>query len=349
MLKKLFVLVLFGILIYSCGEKKNEPGNKVNEKEKYSFDSTDIKTEGVDNSGKPFFLEYKFKKGEKLSYRLTTISSNTQTIKMDTTISTAIVQKITYLFDINVKEVDEDGSAELEVKINNLKLEADANGQKYDFETGKDKDTAKIKQYAEFYALYSHPFSARFNKHGNLLEIYKADKISNKYIELKGADTISIEERNEVRQSLINGVLLPFITQVIRKTTDKEVYKDSTWKIDQAPVPLMVYKILYSNTYKIESVDKLAGNRIAVINADVNFTFSGQSKVDQGNLVYNFDKPKSTADGKIYFDVDKGVQIKSKTNTRMELSYTMEANTPQGKQKGRRTDVVTSNNILELL
>ena len=74
-----------------------------------------------------------------------------------------------------------------------------------------------------------------------------------------------------------------------------------------------------------------------------------ESKDNQGNVIYTFQKPISTAEGKIYFDVDKGVQIKSRTKTRLEISYTMEANTPQGKQKGARRDVITNTNILELL
>ena len=61
-----------------------------------------------------------------------------------------------------------------------------------------------------------------------------------------------------------------------------------------------------------------------------------EPKVNQGNVSYSFQKPISTAEGKIYFDVDKGIQIKSRTKTRLEISYTMEANTPKGKQKGSR-------------
>jgi hypothetical protein len=103
------------------------------------------------------------------------------------------------------------------------------------------------------------------------------------------------------------------------------------------------------NKYKLESVEKLKDDRIAVIDAGINFTYSGQSKVNQGNVSYNFQKPLSTAEGKIFFDVDKGIQLKSRTKTRLEITYTMEANTPKGKQKGKRTDVVGNTNILELL
>ena len=350
MLKKLLVLIAFSFVLISCGDKNNEPEKTLTDKEKYSFDSTDLKTEGLDNTGKPFLMEYKFKKGDKVVYRLTTISNNIQTIIMDTTISSGVDQKIIYLLDLIVKEVDEDGSTEAEIKINSLKLEASANGQTFNFEAGKDVDSAKTQQFAEFQALYNNPFSVRFNKKGDILEVFKADKISNRFLELKGAaDTISVNDRNLIRQDLINGVLTPLITQVIRKVSDKEVYTDSTWQIQQAPIPLMVYQINYTNTYKVESVEKLEDSRVAVIDAGIDFKYTGESKVSQGNVSYSFQKPISTADGKLYFDVDRGIQIKSRTKTRLEISYTMEANTPQGKQKGSRSDVITNTNILELL
>ena len=350
MLKHLLVLIVFSLLVIKCGDKKNEPEKTLSDKDKYAIDSTDLKTEGTDNTGKPFLMEYKFKKGDKISYRLTTISNNSQSITVDSTMSTSVDQKITYILDLKIKDVDEEGITEAEFLINSLKLDASANGQKFEFEAGKDNDTAKIKQFAEFYSLYNSPFSLRFNKKGEVLEIYKADKISNKFLELRGAaDTISANDRNLVKQDLISGVLQPLVNQVIRKIPGKEMYKDSSWQIKQAPIPFMVYQINYVNIYKIESVEKLNGERVAVIDAGIDFKYSGQSKANQGNIFYTFQKPISTAEGKIYFNVDKGMQVKSRNKTRLEISYTMEANTPQGKQKGTRRDVVSNTNILELL
>lgn len=350
MLKHLVVLLVFSLILISCGEKKNEPENKISDKEKYAFDSTDLKTDGVDNTGKPFFIKYKFAKGDKAVYRLTTIANNTQTITMDSAMSQSVNQKIVYLIDFTVKDVDEEGSTEAEIKINSLKLEASANGQNFNFEAGKDVDSASVHQFAEYQSLYNNPFSVRFNPKGEILEVFKADKISNKFLELKGVgDTISVNDRNSIRSEIINGVLTPLLTQIIRKLSDKEVYTDSTWQIQQVPVPLMVYQINYTNTYKVGNVEKLDGNRVAVIDAGIDFKYSGEPKVNQGNILYSFQKPISNAEGKIYFDVDKGIQIKSRTKTRLEISYSMEANTPQGKQKGTRRDVISNTNIIELL
>ncbi len=87
MFKHLLALIIFSLILIGCGEKNNQPEKSLSDKEKYSFDSTDLKTEGIDNSGKPFLIQYKFNKGDKFTYRLTTISENTQKIIVDTTIS----------------------------------------------------------------------------------------------------------------------------------------------------------------------------------------------------------------------------------------------------------------------
>lgn len=350
MLKYSVVLISFIFLFIGCGEKTDKPANDLSGDNKFTFDSTNLKTEGIDQSGKPFLMEYKFKKGDKHLYRVTSISKNTQKLEMDTTITSGVDQKIVYLIDFEVKDVDKDGTTEAELKINSIKLNAEVNKEKFEFETEKDTDSSKLVQFAEYHSLHNNPFSVTFNKKGEVMEVFRAEKISNKFLELKGAaDTISANDRNSIRQDIIAGILAPLVTQIIRKLSDKEVYKDSTWELKQAPVSMMVYQINYVNKYKVENVEKLDDHRIAVIDASISFDYKGQSKITQGNVTYNFDKPKSTAEGKIYFDVDQGLQLKSKTKTSMQLNYSMEANTPQGKQKGSRSDLVTNTNIVELI
>ena len=69
MLKHILVLIILSLLLISCGDKKDDPIKNLSDKEKYSYDSTDLKTEGTDNSGKPFLKEYKCKKDVKFYYR----------------------------------------------------------------------------------------------------------------------------------------------------------------------------------------------------------------------------------------------------------------------------------------
>lgn len=350
MIKHFLVLFIISLTLISCSEKNNQPESKLSEKDKFSFDSSDVKADGVDNSGKPFLLQYKFKKGDDLVYRLTTISNNSQKIVADSTITSNADQKVIYLLNINIKDVDEDGNSEADVKITSLRLDANVNGKLFSFETGKDTSKEDVKKFAEFQALYNNPFSIRFNKMGEILEVYKVDKILNTFIDLRGAkDSVNAEQKGYVKEDLINSVLNPLVTQIFRKFPDKEVYKDSTWETQQKPMPLMVYRIDYTNKYKLENVEKIKDNRVAVINIGVAFTYTGQPKVTQGNAQYSFQKPVSTAEGKIFFDVERGLQIKARTKTNISISYEMQVNTPTGKKKGTQSENMSNINIIELL
>lgn len=319
MLKNIFVLFLVSVLILGCSEK-------------------------------PFQLEYKFKQGDKLRYSLTTISNNTQSVIIDTTVTSSVEQTIIYLFEISIKEVDAEGNTEAEININSVKLNAKTDKDTFSFEAGVDNDTVKIKQFSEFYSLYNNPFNVRINKKGEIVEILKAENISNKFLELKGAlGKLSNDEKIAVQKDLVDGVLKPFVTQVFRKVPNKELNKDSTWFVRQPPIPFMVYQINYTNTYKVVSVEKRDDSRVAVVEAGIKFEYSGESKVNERGIEYSFQEPISSAEGQFDFDIDNGYQLKSRTKTNLQITYTMEANTPQGKQKGKRSETVTSQNILELI
>ena len=90
-------------------------------------------------------------------------------------------------------------------------------------------------------------------------------------------------------------------------------------------------------------------DKIAVIDAGLKTIISGDNKVTDRGATYIFKKPVTSAEGKIYFNISKGCVQKSKTNTRIHISYTMEVPTPKGLEKGTKTETVVNTNILELL
>jgi len=112
---------------------------------------------------------------------------------------------------------------------------------------------------------------------------------------------------------------------------------------------MMVYQVSYENIYKVTSLEKLGNDRIAVVEASINSVVTGDDKASEGGVTYTFTKPVTSGEGKIYFNIDKGMVQKSKTTTNVTFSMTMEAMSPQGMQKGVRRDKNVSTNILELL
>lgn len=348
-MKKLlwFLNSLILIIFYSCGEK-NEHQTPVVKSELYKVDTTELKTIPIKDDS-PFQLEYNFIKGEKLLYRLTTISETFQKVILDTIVNNKINQEITYLIEFKPQIIEADGTFESDVNIIGVKLNADVNGEKVSYDALKDKDSLQILRYAEFASLYNNPFSVRFTKNGEITEIFRADKISNKFLKIRNADTVDLQTKNLVRDDMISSVLKPLMGQIIRKLTEKTLAVDSSWISPQPPVPLMVFKLNYNNKYRISSVEKLDEDKLVVIEAGMDYKIEGNPNYKEGGITYRFNKPISRGDGKIYFNISKGRIQKSQTKSSTEFSFTMEAETPQGKQKGRREEIVSNTNILELI
>ncbi len=350
-MKKYFLILTMvsALIISACGEKKNaSPENSQLDSTAYLYDSTEIKAQPI-NDNSNFQLTYNFNKGETIRYRLSTISDNLQTLTTDTSLTMKLHQEVIYVFDFTPKEIDKEGVTEAEIKILGVKLSADINGEKVNFEAGKSLDSAEQKRFAEFLALWNNPFSVRFNKAGEVLEIFRADKIANRFFNLRGADSLDTQTKNMVKDEMVTNVLKPIVLQLIRKMPEKQLAKDSTWAITQPPIPMMVFQINFTNKYKVDSIEKLNDDRLAVISAGMDYNVSGDTKYEERGVVYNFKKPVSSGDGIIYFNIDKGRIQKSKTKSYTEMFFTFDANTPQGKQKGSRKEIVSNTSILETL
>lgn len=345
LLSVLFVSVAF--VIISCDDKNKNEIPKI-DSELYNFDSTGFKTEPV-NDNSTFELEYRFDRGEKILYRLVSISETAQKIIADTTLTNNIKQEIIYLIEFEPKSTESDGTVEAEVKIVGLKLNANVNGEKMGFDAVNEKDSLQIQRYAEFAAMWNNPFSIRFSKYGEISEIFRVDKISNKFLKLKNADSVDVQTKNMVKDDIVNSVLKPLMGQLIRKVTNKVLAVDSTWSAPQPPVPMMVFQINYTNKYKIAGIEKFDNNKLAVIDAGMDYSVEGETKINERGVNYNFNKPVSKGEGQIYFNISKGRIQKSRTTSSTSFSFTMEADTPQGRQKGKREEFVSNTNILELV
>jgi hypothetical protein len=349
MLNKLFLPIALIVLIaIGCGERKNETVESA--EEVYQFDSTDLKLEKVEDETGIYNLEYKFNKGDKFKYRFSSISANQQDIATDTSITTKLNQTISYIIDMKINEVDEDGVADIEFNVRSIKIDADFNGEKYNIKTDVTPDSVQKMQFAEHFALTENPFIVRVDKKGDLIEFSRIDKIVNKFLQLRElTDSVSVDDKSMLRNSFTQTAVRPLMQQIFRTLPEKQIAKDSVWSVQQQPISLMVYQVGYENIYKVLGVEKLDNDKILLIDADVFSSVSGDDKATEGGITYTFTKPKTIADGKIYFNIDKGMIQKSKTSTDMQFSMTMEAMSPQGLQKGTRKDKNISTNILELL
>lgn len=343
-------IILTFLILAGCSKKQEKTPVKVANQNQYNVDTSDIKATPIDAKNETFSLEYKFPKGKTYHYRLTTITHDIQTIKSDTTLQSNVTQEIIYLMDLTPVSVDKDGVIEFNLLFNSVKLHANANGKEYNFESSTATDSAEINKYAEYKALTGSDMGVRVTKKGEILEIFRTDKIVNNFLTIKGfQDSVNASQREQLRENMIQGAIKPLLYQVFRQTVDHPMMVDSSWTIKQPASHLMVFEIKSTNTYKITSLQKLGDDKLAVIEGGIKSEFSGKNKVSQQGVDYTFRKPVTSAGGKIYFNLNDGCIQKAKTFTQVNLSFDMKAKTPQGTRKGTREEMIRNNYILERL
>ncbi len=343
-MKYLSAIILLFLLLVGCGKKSEQPAK--NDTNKYQVDTSDIKATPIDAKDETFSLEYKFPKGKSYSYRLTTITHDVQTIKTDTTLQSDVTQNITYLIGLTPVSVDKDGVIEFNLIFNSVKLNANANGREFNFESSTATDSAEINKYAEYKALTGSDMGVRVTKKGEILEIFRTDKIVNNFLTIKGyADSVNTAQRERLRENMVQGAIKPLLYQVFRKTVDHPMAVDSAWTVKQPPSQLMVFKIQSTNTYKVTGLQKLGDDKLAVIEGGLKTDISGKNKVSQQGVDYTFKKPVTSAGGKFYFNLSDGCIQKAKTHTRVDINFDMKAKT----QRGSKEEVITNNYILERL
>ncbi len=347
-MKYSFILIFSALLLFGCGKKSaDKPGDNG---DKFAYDTTALKTEPVKDEGQKFRLRYKFEKGVDYHYRLTSISQDDQTIQADTNFSTSMLQNVVYLINLGLNNIDKDSVMELSCNINSIKLDATVNGQSYSYQSGVTKDSAELKKYTEYESLVKNPFSVRVSKIGEILEVFRADKIVSRYLNLKGlADSATTQEKDMLRQNIVEGALKPIMIQLFRKIPEKEIAKDSSWSFTQPPSRFLIYTAENTNIYSVDDLELLNSDKLAVINAGLKSVMTGSDSYNDRGVKYQFTKPKTSGTGNIYFNLTKGLIQRSKTGTKVEISYSMEMNTAKGLQKGKKHEVIQSSNILELL
>ena len=352
-MKRLIFIIITLLVISAACKDDTEKENRNTDELASTFDSTALQTERLSEkeaSDQSFLLSYRFKPGETIKYRMSIFSQNEQHMETDTIMDSSVEQKLIYLINFKTVSIDEDEITELQCTISSINLNASGMGKEINYKSGTEIDSIEQLQFAEHESFVNNPFNIRVSKYGELIEIFKTDKILNSYLTLRNLqDSVKTEERAVLKQDLTERVIKPLIAQIIREVPAHEVAKDSTWTYQRQSIPVFTFTIAYKNLYKIGNLELFEDEKIAVIDGTVETKVSGESTYSEGNVIYQFQKPISSASGKIYFNLDRGLIQKSRTETQMKTAFTVEMPTPQGMQKGNTREIITNVNVLELL
>ena len=110
---------------------------------------------------------------------------------------------------------------------------------------------------------------------------------------------------------------------------------------------MMVFQVEQSSNYKVNDLEKLNNDKLAVIGMETKTNVSGETTHSEQGVNYNFTKPRIQGTGTLYFNLDKGHVQKIKSETLIETAVTAEANTPQGLMKQSNKETVKTRSLVE--
>ncbi|HSW54182.1 MAG TPA: DUF6263 family protein [Ignavibacteriaceae bacterium] len=351
-MKSLSIIALVLIIIFvSCQKEKPNEEQKASKEITFTFDSTALKTTALDNSAdQSFYFRYKFVPGETFKYRLTTISESEQTVFTDSSMSEKMSQTIIFIINFKTLSIDTDSVAELQCTFSSVNLKANAKGRDITYQSGAQMDSTEKIKFAEYESYINNPFKLRVGKQGEIIDIYMIDKIINRFLSFRGLeDSLSAQEKIMASQDLTNRSIKPILAQIFREVPGHKMAKDSTWSYKRESLPIMVFQVDYENNYKVENLEVLGEEKMALITGSIQTKVIGDQNYNEKGVNYKFDKPISTASGKIYFNLDKGLIHKSRSQSSMENAYSMEMPSPEGIKKASAKEVSSNVNVIELL
>jgi hypothetical protein len=338
---KIVSVLLALTIVIGCGKKETIPNAA-------SINSNNLQS--IDMSGQKVFLKYQFKKDEKLRYKLTTITNSIQTIKVDSLMKSSSDQTLTYIFDIEVVDVDKDNIAELAINISSINFSGNINGQKLSYDSKATLSKEDKDKFGEFVTIVNSPFRARVNQKGEVLEVTRIDKMADKMIALRPQmQEITAEQKVTLIKNIGEGEIRPRTQLLFRELTSNEVAKDSSWQLT-SPATLAVFQMESISKFKVDDFVKAGDDKIAKLSATLTSKWTGNKKGTQDGMNYLFDDPKVTGGGTILFDIDKGLVIKSETTTNVEMGVKVDGkDAAQKMQHSIRKDLSINKNIVELL
>jgi Family of unknown function (DUF6263) len=342
-MKKFFLFVVF-ISILGC-DKGNVKPKTYNEVSNKNLQLTDISASEKDNTYK---LSYNLVKGKEYKFKITSLSHEEENIKSgDSSVTSHADQNATYILSLKLNNIDEDSVYNINCKISSIAIDMNVNGTKESYQSGITPDSIVKNKYAQYDAILNNDFDVRVNKIGDVSEISRIDKMTDKFLKEKGyADSVNQNEKDQLRMRMSEGIIRPIVTQIFREFPSKPIRIDSSWSVKQPKGEILIFQSENTLEYKLKGIKTNGNNKFAQITAGLTATFEGKNTVTNNGITYNFKKPKAEGSGDILFNLTDGMLQNSKTTSKLEISYS--ANLPTGKnKKGERTSITTVTNGVE--
>ena len=320
---KYFLILLLGFFfIIGCSENNNSEINIT--------------------SNQVIKLGYKLNKGQKNQFKLTTYTSQEQTITGDTSIVLNSSQTEKYVIDSEVL-MAEDSIFALRLSIPHIEMISTMDDQEmsYNSDTANDENDTKFNDYK---SLLNTPFRIIFGADGEITNILDSEKIVKNMTDAGGVSSqMSSEEKKSVAQQLAATALKPLSQQIFRKLPNNNIGIDSIWFTSYES--LLASFIVYNNAiFKLKNIEKVGQDTILTIDATLTAKVEGDNKVEHEDAIYIFQEPKISGNGKIRFNLSQSVIEDSETTVKIEMVIDVVTKNHLGEETHLRRKDLTINN-----
>jgi len=339
-MKKLLLFTVSLVLILGCGDSKEQKQEK---------DVKEVLSKVSKPVGPILKLQYKFRKGDKFSYKLETNSHTIEEIIADTTLTNEIKQNAKYTFDFVVKGVDEYKTAELEVKIRSIVAETNYNGESLKYDSKFIYSSRERSQFVDYESVKKVPFRIRVSEIGQVVQVDRINKIMNNILNIQNVpDTLSTETKERMRSNIANGTLIPLTQQIFKVVSENEVGIDSVWQLKYT-TPLAVFSVENTAIFKVNDI-LTDQDTTTSISSSLLINVMGNNVVNENGMKYTFSQPQLNANGTIRYNSTKGLVELSESNTELEIGMVVEGfDSNNNNIKSTKRDKSTNSNIVELL
>jgi hypothetical protein len=349
---RIVVILFLFAAIFGCGKKENKNLSENNQTQTLTNSDAYKGLEKINVGSDKITLQYKFKKGEKFSYKLTTFSSMDQNVQSDSLKKQKSIQTLVYVFDIAVLNIDNNNIADLGITISSVNIDANINGKSFQYDSKANNSKEDKMKFFEYETITNSQYHAKVNQKGEVTDVSDVMKMVDKLIASQPPQSkkpVTPEQKVMIAKNITDSAIKPVTQLLFKEVPDKNIAKDSTW-VKRYPSTLAVFQLDNNAKYTVDDFVKLNNTNAVKVGLKLVVKSSGQKQGTENGVSYNFEDPKITGDGIVFYNLENGRVLKSESSTKVEMNVQVTSKDASQKlKKSTRKDISLNRNIIELL
>ncbi|PIQ10991.1 MAG: hypothetical protein COW71_01455 [Ignavibacteriales bacterium CG18_big_fil_WC_8_21_14_2_50_31_20] len=329
---------------FACADNKTSDNT--------SIDSNKIVSDKLISSPKAdgLYLKYKLKEGDKFDYQIKTVSSSTQELISDSTITTNVNQTVQYRINLSVDQIDVNNLATVTVFVESVILDGIINGQPILYDSKYIQSSQERVMFAQYESIKNKSFSINVTVNGEITKIYNMDSIINELLLIQNQkNNATKEQKIELENNFVQSALRPLSEQLFRKFPTEEVTLNYSW-IEKYYSQFALFQIENIATYQVDEVTNSEQDSLVLISAGLSINWVGEHNANEQGMTFYFYDPVVSGKGTVKFNKTSGLVTNSNTTTNMEMVTDITGvDEKKAPFKAKRIDKTSNTNIVKFV